>query len=166
MLLTIYLAIVFCGAASLFLLTAVAFVQDTRMFSSAPPEAKPLLIPRDKELFKGARALGWSMMALSLVMILGIGVIAIHDGFTNNYTFMQFFTRFVIIFTIYKLFDMTVFDWFLLCKWHFFQYFYPEIEEAFANRKYGFNIKSQLLKLFVIFPAASAIAAWICTRFS
>jgi len=166
MLLTIYLAIVFCGAAALFLLPAVAFVQDTRMFSSAPPEVQPLLIPRDKELFKGARTLGWSLMALSFVMILGIGVIAIHDGFTNNYTFMQFFTRFVIIFTIYKLFDMIVFDWFLLCKWHFFQYFYPEIEEVFENRKYGFNIKSQLLKLFVIFPAASAIAAWICTRFS
>ena len=33
------------------------------------------------------------------------------------------------------------------------------------GRKYGFNIKSQLLKLFVIFPAVSALAAWICTRF-
>ena len=29
----------------------------------------------------------------------------------------------------------------------------------------GFNIRSQLLKLFVIFPAVSALAAWICTRF-
>lgn len=154
MLLTIYLAIVFCGAASLFLLTAAAFVQDTRMFSSAPPEAKPLLIQRDKELFKGARTLGWSMMALSLVMILGIGAVSIYDGFQNNYNFMQFFTRFVIIFTIYKLFDMTVFDWFLLCRWHFFQYFYPGIEAAFENRKYGFSLKSQLLKLFVIFTAA------------
>ncbi|MBR0399075.1 MAG: hypothetical protein IJI10_12550, partial [Eubacterium sp.] len=27
----------------------------------------------------------------------------------------------------------------------------------------GYNIKSQLLKLFVIFPALSALAAWICT---
>ena len=33
------------------------------------------------------------------------------------------------------------------------------------TRKYGFNIKSQLLKLFVIFPAVSALAAWICTLF-
>ena len=31
------------------------------------------------------------------------------------------------------------------------------------GRKYGFNIKSQLLKLLVIFPAASALAAWVCS---
>ena len=31
------------------------------------------------------------------------------------------------------------------------------------GRKYGFNIVSQLLKLFVIFPTVSALAAWICT---
>ena len=30
---------------------------------------------------------------------------------------------------------------------------------------YGFNIVSQLLKLFVIFPAVLALAAWICTMF-
>ena len=27
------------------------------------------------------------------------------------------------------------------------------------------NIKSQLLKLLIIFPAASALAAWICSLF-
>ena len=36
-------------------------------------------------------------------------------------------------------------------------------QSALAGRKDGFNIKSQLLKLLVIFPAASAIAAWICS---
>lgn len=55
------------------------------------------------------------------------------------------------------------FDYFLLMKFHFFQYYYPEVESVYANRKYGFNIKSQLLKLLVIFPAASALAAWICS---
>ena len=35
----------------------------------------------------------------------------------------------------------------------------------FNLRKYGYNIKSQLLKLLVIFPATSALAAWICTLF-
>ena len=40
---------------------------------------------------------------------------------------------------------------------------YPEVESAYEGRKYGFNIKSQLLKLFVIFPAVSALVAWICT---
>ena len=34
---------------------------------------------------------------------------------------------------------------------------------AYNNRKYGYNLKSQLLKLLVIFPAISALAAWICS---
>ena len=42
---------------------------------------------------------------------------------------------------------------------------YPETTPALRNRRYGFNLKSQLLKLLIIFPAASAVAAWICTRF-
>ena len=67
--------------------------------------------------------------------------------------------------TIYKAYDMIFFDWFLLCKFQFFQHYFPETEPALSGRKYGFNIKSQLLKLLVIFPAASALAAWICTLF-
>jgi hypothetical protein len=52
-----------------------------------------------------------------------------------------------------------------LMKYHFFQFYFPEVESVYANRKYGYNIKSQLLKLLVIFPAASALAAWICSLF-
>ena len=44
MLLTIFLAIVFCAAISLMLLSAVAFIQDIRFFSSAPKEAQEVLI--------------------------------------------------------------------------------------------------------------------------
>ena len=54
---------------------------------------------------------------------------------------------------------------FLLMKFRFFQFYFSEVESVYKNRKYGYNIKSQLLKLFVIFPAASALAAWICTLF-
>ena len=59
---------------------------------------------------------------------------------------------------------MTLIDNFLLLKFHFFQYYYPEAKDAMKGRKYGFNLKSQLLKLFVIFPAVSALAAWACTK--
>ena len=163
MLLTVFLAIVFCGAITILLISAVAFVQDTRFFSSAPKEARELLKPRKEELFHGARAMGWVMMILSALTILGVGVISIWDGFRSGFTFWQFFLRFVSIFTIYKAYDMIFFDWFLLCKFHFFQHYFPETEPALSGRKYGFNIKSQLLKLLVIFPAASALAAWICT---
>ena len=83
----------------------------------------------------------------------------------TDFSFWQFFIRFVLIFTIYKIYDMIFFDYFLLCKFHFFQTFTPEVTPVYTNRKYGYNIKSQLLKLIVIFPAALAIAAWVCTQF-
>ncbi len=165
MIITIFLAIVFCAAISLMLLSAIAFIQDKKFFSSAPKEAQEVIKPRDKELFYGARVIGWTLMLFSFLMIAGVGVVAIWDGFRSGYDFWQFFLRFVIIFTVYKIYDMVCFDYFLLMKFKFFQHYYPEVESVYSGRKYGYNIKSQLLKLLVIFPAASALAAWICTLF-
>ena len=165
MLLTIFLAIVFCVAITLMMFSAVAFIQDKKFFSAAPKEAQEVIIPREKELFYGARTIGWTLMIFSFLLILGVGVISIWDGFRSDFTFLQFFLRFVLIFNIYKIYDMICFDYFLLMKYKFFQYYFPEVESVYSGRKYGFNIKSQLLKLLIIFPAASALAAWICTLF-
>ena len=165
MLLTIFLAIVFSAAITLMLISAVAFIQDKKFFTSAPKEAQEALVERNEELFYGAKIMGWGLMIFSMLLILGVGVIAIWDGFRSGFTFLQFFMRFVLIFTIYKVYDMICFDYFLLMKFHFFQHYFPEVESVYRNRKYGYNIKSQLLKLLVIFPAASALAAWICTMF-
>ena len=165
MLLTIFLAIVFCAAITLMLLSAVAFIQKKELFSSAPKEAREVILPREKELFYGARAIGWTLMVFSIFMILGTGVISVWDGFRSGFGFWQFFTRFVLIFTIYKVYDMIFFDWFMLCRFHFFQYYCPEVAPVYNSRKYGYNLKSQLLKLLAIFPAASALAAGICALF-
>ena len=165
MLLTIFLAIVFCAAITLMLISAVAFIQDKRFFSSAPKEAQEVIQPRDKDLFSGARVIGWTLMIFSILMIAGVGILSIWDGFRSGFTFWQFFLRFVLIFTIYKIYDMICFDWFLLCRFRFFQHYFPEVNSVYNGRKYGYNIRSQLLKLLVIFPAASALAAWLCTLF-
>ena len=165
MLLTIFLAIVFCAAMAMMLVSAVAFIQDNKFFSSAPKEAREVLIQREQELFYGARAIGWTLFIMSVLMILGAGVIDIWDGFRSSFTFWQFFLRFVLILTIYKICDMALIDNFLLLKFHFFQHYYPEAAHVMEGRKYGFNLKSQLLKLLVIFPAVSALAAWVCTLF-
>ncbi len=61
MLLTVFLAIVFCASMAMMLLSAVAFIQDNKFFSSAPKEARKVLVQRDKELFYGARAIGWTL---------------------------------------------------------------------------------------------------------
>lgn len=165
MLLTIFLAIVFCVAITIMMFAAVAFIQDKKLFSSAPKEFQKVIVPRDKELFYGAKAIGWTFMAFSFLLILGIIVIAIWDGFRSNFSFWQFFTRFFLILSIYKIYDMVCFDYFLLMKFHFFEFYFPEIEGVTRGRKYGYNIKSQLIKLLIIFPAASALAAWICIFF-
>jgi hypothetical protein len=91
MLLTIFLAIVFCGAATLFFVSAVAFAEFDKLFSSAPKEVQKMIKPRGHELFDGAGALGWALIVISVIMILGIGVIAVWDGIRNDFTFGQFF---------------------------------------------------------------------------
>ena len=163
MLLTIFLAVVCCSSVTALLVAAVAFVQKNEFFSSAPKEVRELLKPRQKELFRGARAFGWIMMVLSATSILGALAVAAWDGIRSGYSFAQFFLRFALILAIYKIYDMVFFDWFLLCRFGFFQHYFPEAVPAVKDRRYGFNLKSQLLKLLFIFPAVSALAAWICT---
>ena len=165
MLLTIFRSIVFCVAITIMMFATVAFIQEKKLFSSAPKEFQEAIVPREKELFFGAKAIGWAFIVFSFLLILGVGVISIWDGFRSGYSFWQFFTRFVVIFSVYKIYDMVCFDYFLLMKFGFFQFYFPEIESVARNRKYGYNIKSQLIKLLIIFPAASAFAAWICLLF-
>ena len=150
MFLTIFLAVVFCAAITLLLISAVAFVQydgtNKWFFSSAPREALELLKPRKEELFYGAKTMGWVLMIISILMILGVGVTSVWDGFRSGFSFLQFFLRFVLIFTIYKAYDMIFFDWYLLCRFRFFQHYYPEVAPVYNGRKYGYNLKSQMLK--------------------
>ncbi|MBE5841077.1 MAG: hypothetical protein E7304_06690 [Butyrivibrio sp.] len=72
MLLTLFLAIVICAAITIMMFAAVAFIQDKKMFSSAPKEFREVIKPRDKELFYGARATGLILMAFSFLMTDGI----------------------------------------------------------------------------------------------
>lgn len=48
MLLTIFLALVFCFATNLVMISAVAFIQNEKFFSSAPKEAQELIKPEKK----------------------------------------------------------------------------------------------------------------------
>ena len=64
MIITVFLAIIFCAAITLMLLSAVAFIQNKKFFSSAPEEAQEVIQPRENELFYGARAIGWVLMTL------------------------------------------------------------------------------------------------------
>ena len=85
MLLTIFLAIVFCAAITLMLLAAVAFIQKKEFFSSAPREAREAILPREKELFCGARTIGWTLMIFSALLILDTGTVSVWDFFQSEF---------------------------------------------------------------------------------
>ena len=87
MLLTIFLAIIICVSITLMLISAVVFIKDKKLFSSAPKEALELVKDRKQEEFYGARKIGWTLMIMSMVMIAGVGVVSIWDGFRSDFTF-------------------------------------------------------------------------------
>ena len=58
MILTLFLAIVFCMAITFMMISAVVFIKDKKLFSSAPKEALELVIDRKEEEFYGARKIG------------------------------------------------------------------------------------------------------------
>ncbi len=162
--LTLMLSAVFIASISLMLYSAVALVQKKKLFSSAPKDVQAAIIEREHERFKGARVLGWVLIIISLLGIAGAFIFAAVNGVQNHFTLWQFFIRFLLMLYIYKAFDIICFDWLLLTKSHFFQHYYPEIEGCESLEKFGFNRRSQIIKI-VVFPFVSLLAAWICTLF-
>jgi hypothetical protein len=65
MLLTIFLAIVFCAAITLVLISAVVFIKDKRLFSSAPKEALELVTDRKEEIETALEAAGFCDATIS-----------------------------------------------------------------------------------------------------
>ena len=163
MLVTILLTLIFIASISLMMYSAVALVQNKRLFSSAPKDVQTA-IQEKPERFRGARALGIILLIVSFCGCAFAFIFGAVNGIQNGFGFWQFFVRFLIMLYLYKAFDMVCFDWLLLTKSHFFQHYYPEIEGCESLEKYGFNLKSQIAKL-IAFPFISLLAAWICTLF-
>lgn len=80
MFLTIFPALVFCAPMLLLFISASAFIQDKKFFSSAPKEALEVLKPGNEELFYGARAMGWVLLVISVLVIFGVGAVSVWDG--------------------------------------------------------------------------------------
>lgn len=158
---TSLLSLLAIGGICLMLYAAVALVQDKRFFGSAPKDVQALVQPKPERI-RGQHALGWALLILSLLLLVADFVIAVWDGVQNGFGFWQFFARFLIILYAYKAFDMIGFDWFLLTKSRFFQHYFPEIEGCEGVTKYGFNLKSQIVRI-IVYPFLCALIAWVCT---
>ena len=85
------------------------------------------------------------------------------DGIRNGFGFWQFFARFLILFWGQKVFDIAVFDWFLLCHSGFYPHYFPEIREVVGPHLFGYNWKSHLIEI-ISHLIVSALLSVICMR--
>ena len=161
MFLTILLSLIMMAGLFLILLAGVGFIQDKRFFTSAPKEVQEAVLPRE-ERFPGAWAIGCGLAVIALIMIIGPVFYGAMDGIRNHFTYMQFFLRFLFMMWSVKLYDIAFFDYYLLCRSHFFTHYYPETAPYLGPHLFGYNWKSHLKEaLFLL--ALSALLAWICT---
>ena len=91
---TIIATLMIMAAYFLILYAGVAFIQDKRFFSSAPKEYLAV-IPERKERFRGAHIIGWLIALAAILLFLGAIVLGAWDGLQNQFTFWEFFVRFL-----------------------------------------------------------------------
>ena len=147
----------------LLLYGGVAFVQNKKFFSSAPKEVYDA-VPDRKERFHGAHIIGWIIIAIAFLILLGAFIVGVWDGIHNNFNFIGFFIRFLIMLYGMETFDIVFFDWVLLCHSNFFPHFYPEVKDIIGPHLFGFNWKTHVMHYIIYIPICTALA-WICTLF-
>ena len=147
----------------LLLYGGVAFVQDKKFFSSAPKEVYDA-VPDRKERFRGAHTIGRIIIACALLIFLSAFILGAWNGIHNDFYFIQFFIRFLIMLYGMETFDIVFFDWVLLCHSNFFPHFYPEVKNIVGPHLFGFNRKTHIMHYIVYIPICAALA-WICTLF-
>ena len=164
MLLTILFSLMMMLGLFLMLWGGVGFIQDKRFFSSAPKEVQEAVPEKKTERFKGQHTVGWVMIVLSFLFMIGALALGAWDGIRNNFDFWQFFLRFVIMLLGLKAFDIGFFDWVLLCSggFNFFFHYYPETKGIYGRHLFGYNWKTHLSHIIAGIPL-SALMAWVCT---
>lgn len=160
---TLILSLALMAAFFLMLFAAVALVQDRRFFTTAPKDIQEAILEH-KELFRGARVIGWILLIIAVLTFPAAFLYGAWDGIRNGFTFWQFAGRFLAMLYLLKAFDIICFDWFLLTKSHFFQHFYPETEGCAGYHQFGFNRREQINRI-IVFPFIALAMAWICTWF-
>lgn len=161
MIITIIATIMIMVAYFLLLYSAVGFIQDKKFFSSAPKE-NLAAIPDRKERFHGAHMIGWFIVVIAILMFIGALVLGAWDGVRNDFGFLKFFVRFLVMLYVMELYDIVFFDWVLLCHSNFFPHFYPELKGVVGPHMFGYNKKTHMIH-FVIYIPICAVIAWICT---
>ena len=116
MLITILLSVMMMAGLFMLLWGGVGFIQDKKFFSSAPKEAIEVTPDYMPERFKGQHVVGYIMVTIAFALMGGAVVIGAWNGIKNDFTFWQFFIRFMVMLLGLKAFDVIFFDWVLLCN--------------------------------------------------
>ena len=136
---TIVAILIIMAGYFLLLYGADGFIQDKRFFGSAPKE-NPAVISERKERFRGAHIIGWFIVAAAL---------GIWDGVRNDFGFLKFFVRFLVMLYVMEIYDIVFFDWVLLCHSGFFPHFYPELKGVVGSHMFGYNKKEHILHSYI-----------------
>ena len=164
MLITFLLSVMMMAGLFLMLLAGVGFIQQYKLFSSAPKEVRDAVPKTKPERFKGQHAIGWVMIVISFVLMGGAVVLGAWNGISNDFSFWQFYLRFFLMLILLKAFDVGFFDWVLLSNagFNFFPHFYPECKSVLGRYLFGYNWKTHLLHMILFIPGV-ALLSWICT---
>ena len=164
MLITILLSIMMMAGLFLLLWGGVGFIQDKKFMSSAPKEALEVTPDRLPERFKGQYAVGYVIVTIAFALMGGAMVIGAWHGIKNDFSFWQFYIRFMVMLLALKAYDVIFFDWVLLCNqgFGFFTHYYPHVKEIYSPKLFGYNKKTHITHVICFFPAC-ALLAWVCT---
>ncbi len=141
----------------LMLYGAVGFIQDKRLFSSAPKE-NLAVIPDKNERFRGAHIIGWVIVIIALCLFVGAFALAIWNGAKNGFGTLRFFARFITMLYAMEIYDILFFDWYLLCRSNFFIHFYPELKSVDRSHFFGYNKKSHIMHFIIYIPVCAGMA--------
>ena len=164
MLIIILLSIMMMAGLFLLLWGGVGFIQDKKYMSSAPKEALEVTPDTMPERFKGQHAVGYVIVSIAFALMGGAMVIGAWNGIKSDFSFWQFFIRFMIMLLALKAYDVIFFDWVLLCNqgFGFFTHYYPQVKDIYSPKLFGYNKKTHITHVICFFPAC-ALMSWICT---
>ena len=106
--------------------------------------------------------IGVCIMIVGFVGVIAVFIWAMVDTVKTDMSFSAAFIRFFMIAEGYKLFDIVCFDYLMLTKLKLPERIYPETAGAKGYDNFGFNAKSQTIKM-VVFCGISLILAFVLT---
>lgn len=149
----------------LLLWAGVGFIQNKDFFSSCPKEVFDVIEPKEKR-FRGQSLVGWILAIIAILFMGSSIIVGAVDGVQNNFTYIQFFIRFLMILLLLKAFDIIFFDWVLLCNrgFSFFEKYYPEVANVLTPKLFGYNKRDHIIQIIGI-VVGSILLSYICKLF-